>query len=130
MSHFEKIKRLNEHHESFGPEVLDMTVGELLDKLESLPTREAIEAYSVIEDQLYLVLPDLQEGSYDAGEGATDVDSVEGEEEETDFTPDTNEDEDFPSFSQSDDRYDRNNTDVTNNSKGDLPSGNINNFTF
>lgn len=92
-----RLERLNESHEmDLSSELLNMTVGEMLNKLEELDTHNDAE-YEIIEDALKAVSDKLfYETGYESDRELTD-DSIEaGEEmEEVDFT----EDDDMPSFS-------------------------------
>jgi hypothetical protein len=122
------FNQLNESHTSIPQKILDMTVEELLNTIWAISSEDAAKAYEIIEGQIEALQDDITGDSYLANPGDTDVDSVEGE-EEVDFTPD-GDDSDIPTFGQSDDRYDRNSTDVTNNNKADYPGGNIDNYRF
>ena len=65
---YKRINRLNEDHdEGFRSEILNMTVGEMLDKVATLDTQGDAE-YEVIEDVLHAINDKLFSG-YDADDG-------------------------------------------------------------
>ncbi len=92
-----RLKRLNEHHDDDMPaELLNMTIGEMLDKAEELDTKGDAE-YEVIEDALRAIGDKILGTGYET---------------EVDFTPDgvenagDNEDEDHDPLSHQIETYD------------------------
>lgn len=82
---YKKIKRLNESHETISPEVLNMTIGEFLDRAGEMDTAGNAE-YEVIEDAIKALSMSMDAG-YPREQSLDDIESVEApEEKEVDFT--------------------------------------------
>jgi|AntRauTorcE11897_2_1112592.scaffolds.fasta_scaffold32027_4 hypothetical protein len=84
-----RLKRLNEHHDNEMPaELLNMTVGEMLDKVGELDTNGDAE-YEVIEDALRAISDNILGTGYEADEVDFTPDGVEntGDEEDEDHDP-------------------------------------------
>lgn len=95
MKNFKSIQRLNEDHEAvLNPEILSMTVGEMLDTLEAHDTKDSAE-YEIIEDAIVALSNKIIGYSNDKD---FDINSVESEKESM---PVEGED-DLPGFSDID----------------------------
>jgi len=95
-----KIDRLNEDHEGKLPaEILDMSVGQLLDRVGALDTEGDAE-YEIVEDALIAIKDKILGNGYPADDKNFDTEnSVEGEDtEEVEFSSD--DDDEFPTFDQ------------------------------
>lgn len=100
MSEFTKIDRLNEDHDKTLPQgLLDMTVGELLDKLPSVDDPDVQHAYDWMESMLTNLQDKIIDDSYPAEEGTSDVEkSVETEDDGENSEDEAKNKEEFPSF--------------------------------
>lgn len=91
-----KIKRLNEDHNTKLPtELLNMTVGEMLDKVGKLDTANDAE-YEIVEDALIAISDKILGNGYTQDEVNFTPD--EGVEKEKSEIEDTEYEEDFPTF--------------------------------
>ena len=100
MKNFKSIDRLYEMHVegAVSDEVLSMTVGELLNKLEAMDTQDSAE-YEIIEDAIKTVSSKLM--GYDSSTDQYDMQNgVEGEEDYSTEEFEEGEDEEFPAFNE------------------------------
>jgi hypothetical protein len=106
-----RIDRLNEDHDGQLPvELLNMTVGQMLDKIGELDTKGDAE-YEIIEDALKAISDKVLGNGYAADEiNFTPDDSIEADDESTEI-----EDEDMPTY----DDLDARSNDASANSEND-----------
>lgn len=99
---YTKIKRFNESHEStISPEILNMTIGEFLDRAGEMDTEGNVE-YEVIEDAIKAMSNNFDAG-YPREEGLDNVGSIESTEDEVEFTDDDSDEiDDIPTFADAD----------------------------
>lgn len=78
------LNRLNESHDEgmvqMPQEVLDMTVGEMLDMIEKNDT-DSDDRYEKIEDAIFSCLDCLMPSGYDSDQSYSEFGSVEGDED-------------------------------------------------
>lgn len=108
MRNYLQLNRLNESHDAphtqMPPEILDMTVGEMLDRIEQNDTDED-NRYEMIEDSILSCMDCLIGSGYDSDQQYSEFGSVEGEFELGDDSKDDytdseyDGDTDFPSYS-------------------------------
>jgi hypothetical protein len=116
MKNFKSIDRLYEMHVegAVSDEVLSMTVGELLNKLEAMDTQDSAE-YEIIEDAIKTVSSKLI--GYDSNIDQYDMqNSVEGEDE---YSTEEFEDEELPAFNE-----------MPGDNLASQERNNLDNFTF
>ncbi len=119
MKNFKSIDRLYEMHVegAVSDEVLSMTVGELLNKLEAMDTQDSAE-YEIIENAIKMVSSKLM--GYDSNTDRYDMQNgVEGEDEHS-YTEFEEDDEEFPAFDEM----------PGNNSLASQERNNLDDFTF
>jgi hypothetical protein len=97
MKNFKSIDRIHESHDMgvISPEVLSMTVEDLLNKLESMDTQDSAE-YEIIEDAIKSLSDKLvgyDNDSFDVYGDGVEVDNEYGE-----FEMEGDDDDDFPTF--------------------------------
>jgi len=99
---FIKLRKLNEDHERAMPqELLDMTVGDMLDRVGQLDTAGDAE-YEIVEDALIAIKDKILGDSYSREEEVdfTSDDTVERDESEDEDDFRKEEKGDFPTFDQ------------------------------
>jgi hypothetical protein len=120
MKNFKSIDRLYEMHAEgeVTDEILSMTVGEMLNKLEAMDTQDSAE-YEIIEDAIKTLSSKLL--GYDASASNYDLNnSVEGEDDYETEEGEYEEDEDMPAFNDM----------PGNDSLASQERGSLNDFTF